>query len=81
MRKERVPGERSQAASRQEDPALIPEPDFTMITNLDFLFDSDLMAQLDWELPEWMDPSALIPDSPPEEWPDSAPDADAADDA
>jgi len=81
MRKEPVPGERFQATFRREDPALIPEPDFTMITNLDFLFDSDVMAQLDGELPEWMDLSPLIPDSPPEEWPDTAPDADASDDA
>ena len=81
LRQEPVPGERSQAAFRREDPALIPEPDFTMITNLDFLFDSDVMAQLDGEIPEWMNLSALIPDSPPEEWPDTAPDADAYDDA
>ena len=82
MRKEPVPGERFQAALRREDPpALIPEPDFTMITNLDYLFDSDVMALLDGEIPEWMDLSALIPDSPPEEWPDTAHDADAYDDA
>jgi hypothetical protein len=64
IRKERVPGERLQAASRQEDPALIPEPDFTMITNLDVLFDSDLMAQLDWELPEWIGLGAPRVDGP-----------------
>jgi len=39
------------------------------------------MAQLDGELPEWMNLSLLIPDCPPEEWPDTAPDADAYDDA
>jgi len=77
MRKEPVPGELVPTAFPLEDPALIPEPDFTMITNLDFLFDSDVMAQLDGEIPEWMNLSALIPDSPPEEWPDTAPDADA----
>jgi len=77
MRKEPVPGELVPTAFPLEDPALIPEPDFTMITNLDFLFDSDVMAQLDGEIPEWMNLSALIPDSPPEEWPDTALDADA----
>jgi len=77
LRKEPVPGELVQTAFPLEDPALTPEPDFTMITNLDFLFDSDVMAQLDGEIPEWMNLSALIPDSPPEEWPDTAPDADA----
>jgi len=76
-----VPGERFEAAFCGDDAELIPEPDFTLVTNLDFLFDSDLMAQLDGELPEWMNLSALIPDSPPEEWPDTAPDADACDDA
>jgi hypothetical protein len=76
MRKEPVLGDQVQAGFPLEDPALIPEPDFTMITNLDFLFDSDVMAQLDGEIPEWMNLSALIPDSPPEEWPDTALDAD-----
>jgi len=80
MRKEPVPGERSQAAFSLQDAALIVGPDFAMITNLDFLFDSDVMALLEGEIPEWMDLSALIPDSPPEEWPDTAPDADASDD-
>jgi hypothetical protein len=28
-----------------------------------------------------LDLSALIPDCPPEQWPDTAPDADACDDA
>ncbi len=77
IREEPVPGEHVQAASCGDDAELIPEPDFTLVTNLDFLFDSDLMAQLGGELPEWMNLSLLIPDSPPEEWPDTAPDADA----
>ena len=80
-RKEPASGERLQAPFPREDPALIPEPDFTLITNLDLLFDSDLMAQLDGELPEWMDLSPLIPDSPPEEWPDTLPRLDADDEA
>jgi hypothetical protein len=46
----------------------IPEPDFTKITDLDFLFNPDLLAQLEGELPDWMDLSPLIPDFPPEEW-------------
>jgi len=72
IREEPVPGERLQAAFCRDDAELIPEPDFTLVSNLDFLFDSDLMAQLDGELPEWMNLSPLIPDSPPEEWPDTA---------
>jgi hypothetical protein len=80
-RREPVPGEHLQVGFRGDDAELIPEPDFTLVANLDFLFDSDLMTQLDGELPEWMNLSPLIPDSPPEEWPDTAPDADAYDDA
>lgn len=64
MRKEPVPGERLQAAFGLQDAALIVGPDFAMITYLDFLFDSDVMAQLEGELPEWMNLSALIPDFP-----------------
>jgi hypothetical protein len=80
-RREPVPGEHLQVGFRGDDAELNPEPDFTLVTNLDFLFDSDLMTQLDGELPEWMNLSPLIPDFPPEEWPDTAPDADAYDDA
>jgi hypothetical protein len=78
MRKEPMPGERVQAAFGLQDAALIPEPDFTMITDLDFLFNPDLLRQVDGELPEWMNLSALIPDSPPEKWPDTAPEYDDA---
>ncbi len=81
MRKEPASGKRLQAPFPRDDPALIPEPDLTVITNLDLLFDSDLMAQLDGELPESMDLSGLIPDSPPEEWPDTPPRLDADDEA
>ena len=73
-REEPVPREHVQAAFSGDDTELIPEPDFTLVTNLDFLFDSDLLDQLDGELPEWMGLSPLIPDFPPEEWPDTAPD-------
>jgi hypothetical protein len=73
-REEPVPREHVQAAFSGDDTELIPEPDFTLVTNLDFLFDSDLLDQLDGELPEWIDLSPLIPDFPPEEWPDTAPD-------
>jgi hypothetical protein len=47
---------------------LIPEPDFTKITDLDFIFNPDLLALLDGEIPDWMDLSGLVPDFPPEEW-------------
>jgi hypothetical protein len=56
------PGERLEAS-----PEPIPEPDFTIITNLDFLFSPDLLRQLDGKLPDWIDLSPLIPDFPPEE--------------
>ena len=80
MREEPVPGERSQAAFGLHNAALIVGTDFAMIINLNFLFDSDVMAVLEGEIPEWLDLSAFIPDSPPEEWPDSAPDAAVSDD-
>ena len=79
--KEPVPGERVQATFGLYDAALIPEPDFSLITDVNFLFNPDIMAELQGELPEWMDLSALIPDSPPEEWPKSALGGDASDDA
>jgi hypothetical protein len=79
--REPVLGEHVQAALGLQDATLIVGPDFAMITNLDYLFDSDVMAVLEGEIPEWLDLSALIPDSPPGEWPDTAPDADASDDA
>ena len=72
IREEPLPGEHVQTPFPRDGAELIPEPDFTLVTNLDFLFDSDLMAQLDGELPEWMDLSPLIPDFPPEEWPDTS---------
>ena len=81
LQQEPVPGEHLQAAFGLHDAALIVGPDFAMITDLDYLFDSELKAVLEGEIPEWIDLSALIPDSPPEEWPDTAPDADASDDA
>jgi hypothetical protein len=60
------PSERLEA-SRRDEAELIPEPDFTIITNLDFLFSPGLLTQLDGELPDWIDLSPLIPDFPPEE--------------
>ena len=71
IREEPVPAVHAPVTFSGDDAELIPEPDFTLVTNLDFLFDSDLMEQLDGELPEWMDLSPLIPDFPPEEWPDN----------
>jgi hypothetical protein len=76
MRKERVPGERYEPAFDLHNAALIVGSDFAMIINLDFLFNPDIMRELDGEIPDWLDLGPFIPDSPPEEWPDSAPDAD-----
>ena len=81
MREEQVPAQRLHAACPGDGAELIAEPDFTMITDIDFLFNPDLMAELQGEIPEWMNLSPLIPDCPPEEWPDTAPDAGAYDDA
>jgi hypothetical protein len=68
FREEPAPGQRVQIGFGQGDSDIGPEPDFTKITDLDFLFNPDLLAQLDWEIPEWMDLSGLVPDFPPEEW-------------
>jgi hypothetical protein len=81
MREEPVPGERLQAAFSLHNATLIAGPDFTMIINLDFLFNPDIMRELDGEIPDWLDLGPFIPDSPPEEWPDTVPDADTSDDA
>ena len=46
---------------------LIPETDFTMVTNLDLLVDSDLMVQLERGAPRVdLNLSPLIPDCSPE---------------
>ena len=76
MREEPVPGACVRAAFPEDDATLIPEPDFSMITDVNFLFRPDLMAELQGEFPEWMDLSPLIPESPPEHWPGPAPDGD-----
>ena len=47
---------------------LIPEPDFSKITDLDFVFNPDVLAGLGGEIPDWMDLSGLVPDFPPKEW-------------
>jgi hypothetical protein len=72
IREEPVPDAPPQAAFGLSAAELIPEPDFTRITDLDFLFNPDLVRELEGEFPDWMDLSPLIPDFPPEEWPDAA---------
>jgi hypothetical protein len=67
IREDRAPGQRVQIGFGQDDFGIGSEPDFSKITDLDFLFNPDLLAQLDWEIPEWMDLSGLVPDFPPEE--------------
>ena len=62
-------GERLEAAFRG-DPELLSEPDLTKVTDLDFLFNPELLAQLNWTIPDWIDLSPLIPNSPPDEWPE-----------
>jgi hypothetical protein len=67
-------GECHKALFRLDDVELIPEPDFTIVTDLDFLFNPDLLTQLNGEIPDWMDLSGLVPDFPPEERGDPADD-------
>jgi hypothetical protein len=65
IREDPAPAERVQIGLGEAE--LIPEPDFTKITDLDFIFNPDLLALLDGEIPDWMDLSGLVPDFPPEE--------------
>ena len=57
---------------------LIPEPDFSKITDLDFVFNPDVLAGLGGEIPDWMDLSGLVPDFPPDERPGPADDEPAS---
>ena len=78
IREEPAPGERFEAASRRDDFELLAEPDFTIVTDLDFLFNPDLLRLLNWKIPDWIDLSPLVPDSPPDEWPETAADQPAS---
>ena len=78
IREEPAPGERFEAPSRRDDFELLSEPDFTIVTDLDFLFNPDLLRMLNWNIPDWMDLSPLVPDSPPDEWPETAGDQPAS---
>jgi hypothetical protein len=71
IREEPLPRGYVQAAFSGDDTALLSEPDVTLLMSLDVLFDSGLMDELEGELPEWIDLSPVIPDFPPEEWPDT----------
>jgi hypothetical protein len=70
IRQEPPPGERLSAAFRRDDSELVCEPDFTKVSDLDFLFNPDLLRRLNGKIPDWMDLSPLVPDSPPDEWPE-----------
>jgi hypothetical protein len=78
IREEPAPGEHLEAASRRDDFELLAKPDFTIVTDLDFLFNPDLLTLLNWKIPDWMDLSPLVPDSPPDEWPETAADQPAS---
>ncbi len=78
IREEPAPGVRIGAASRRDDIELLSEPDFTIVTDLDFLFNPDLLRMLNWNIPDWMDLSPLVPDSPPDEWPETTGDQPAS---
>jgi hypothetical protein len=43
-----------------------PAPGLNAVHDLDLLFDPDIREVLDWQIPEWMDLSPLIPDFPPD---------------
>jgi hypothetical protein len=75
IREEPAPGERFEAASRWE---LLAVPGFTNVTDLDFLFNPALLTLLNWKIPDWMDLSPLVPDSPPDQWPETAGDQPAS---
>ena len=78
IREEPPSGERLEASSRRDAFELLPEPDFSRVTDLDFLFNPDLLRQLNGKIPDWMDLSPLVPDSPPDEWPEPAADQPAS---
>ena len=78
IRDEPASGERFEAASSGDDFELLAIPDFTIVTDVDFLFNPDVLALLDGEIPDWMDLSPLVPDSPPDEWPETAADQPAS---
>jgi hypothetical protein len=78
IRDEPAPGERFEAASRRNDFELLAKPDFTIVTDVDFLFNPDLLTLLNWNIPDWIDLSPLVPDSPPNEWPEAATDQPAS---
>jgi hypothetical protein len=68
MREEPAPAEHPEVAFRPDGFQLVPEPDTTLVIDLDVLFNPDLMAELNGEIPDWMDLSRLVPDFPPAEW-------------
>jgi hypothetical protein len=74
IREDPAPAGRVQIGFGWDGFGIGPEPDFTKITDLDFLFSPDLLALLDGKLPDWMDLSGLVPDCPPDEWPEPADD-------
>ena len=78
IREEPPSGQRLQASSRRNAFERLPEPDFSRVTDLDFLFNPDLLRLLNWNIPDWMDLSPLVPDSPPDEWPETAGDQPAS---
>ena len=67
MREEPEPEKYVHATFCADDNALSPEVDVTLLLNLDVLFDSGLMDELEGELPEWIDLGPLIPDFPPKD--------------
>ena len=76
--REEPAGERLEPAFRHDDLELLPEPNLTKITDLDFLFNPDLLSLLNGNIPNWMDLSPLIPNTPPDEWPEPAGDQPAS---
>jgi hypothetical protein len=73
IRAEPEPERYVRATFDAEDTEPSPDGEVTLLLSLDVLFDSGLMDELQGELPEWIDLSPLIPDVPPEEWPDTRP--------
>lgn len=74
IREEPEPERHVRATFYADGSELNPEGEVTLLLSLDVLFDSGLMDELEGELPEWIDLSPLIPDFPPQDWPDTAAD-------
>jgi hypothetical protein len=59
-----APGQRVEIGCGEDAFEIGPEPDFTIVTDIDFVFNPDVLALLDGQIPDWMDLGGLVPDFP-----------------